>query len=94
VDPAEAGRNEVHVYLSERSGMPADIAEGVVLRLRRADRDEPVVEREPLDAGPGHWVLVGPELDVPGRWLVEVEAVTDDGPRTSTFEVPVGGRAP
>jgi copper transport protein len=94
VDPAEAGRNEVHLYLSEASGLPADVAEGVLVRLQSPDEARPGVEREPLDAGPGHWVLVGSEIDRPGTWLVEVEASTADGDRTTTFEVPVGGRAP
>jgi copper transport protein len=70
VDPNRAGANEVHLYLLDETGRPVD-ADGVTLRFTMATEEIGPLEREPLVAGPGHWVHVGPELQFPGTWQIE-----------------------
>lgn len=70
VDPNRAGPNEVHVYLLDRTGRPLDADADVSLELTQVDQDIGPIERTPLPAGPGHWVLTGSELVVPGTWEV------------------------
>lgn len=72
VDPNRAGVNEVHVYVLEASGRPArDLGQELTLRFTKPDEDIGPIERRAQPAGPGHWLHVGPELSIPGRWVVE-----------------------
>lgn len=81
VDPAQAGANEIHVYLfSRRDGRPYDRVKelGVALNL-------PEKQLGPLDpridrAGPGHYVARRALIALPGDWEVDVSA------RVSEFE--------
>lgn len=94
VDPNRAGRNELHVQgfgpgtgFGEWTG-----EEELVLRFSNPARDVAPVEREPLVAGPHHWVHTGRELAFPGRWAIEMELRIDDFERrTATVQVDVGG---
>lgn len=81
VDPNRVGANEIHLYLLGTSGRPQDIAESVALELEHPALDIGPITREPLLAGPGHYVLAGPELSVPGRWRLTIVA------EVSRFEV-------
>lgn len=73
VDPNRAGRNEIHLYLLGDTGRPVDVAESVSLRLSQPDLDIGPIERDAILAGPGHYLLAGPELSVPGRWEITVD---------------------
>jgi copper transport protein len=73
VDPNRAGTNEIHLYLLGDTGRPVDVAESVTMRLVQPDLDIGPIEREPLISGPGHYVLTGPELSVPGRWEITTD---------------------
>ncbi|CAN5125975.1 copper resistance protein CopC [soil metagenome] len=73
VDPNRSGRNEIHLYLLGDTGRPVDVAESVSLRLVQPDLEIGPLTREPILAGPGHYILAGPELSVPGRWQITVE---------------------
>lgn len=88
VDPNRAGANEIHLYLLDATGRPAGEVEDVRLRLSKPDDDIGPIEREPLVAGPGHWVLSGRELSLPGDWVVEV-VVGVDRFTEETVRVPV-----
>lgn len=77
VDPNVAGANEVHVYVLDRTGRPARDLDGVRMRLAMPERDIGPIEREPFPAGPGHWVLSGRELSIPGSWAIEVVVEID-----------------
>jgi copper transport protein len=91
VDPARPGRNEVHLYLLDEAGRPADIAQEVEVRFSLPGAEIGGLAREPMRAGPGHYLQVGSELSIAGRWEVEVRVlVSDFDLRTVTAEVPVG----
>lgn len=74
VDPNRVGLNEVHMYLIDATGRPADFAEEVVVRLEMPSKDIGPIERAPEKAGPGHWILTGRELSISGEWRIEVVA--------------------
>lgn len=88
VDPNRVGSNEIHLYLLDDTGRPAGDVEDVRLRLSKPTDDIGPIERTPFPAGPGHWVLSGRELSVPGRWVVTV-VVGVDRFTEQTVEVPV-----
>lgn len=88
VDPNRAGANEIHLYLLDRTGRPADDVEDVRLRLTKPADDIGPIERVPFEAGPGHWVLAGRELSLPGEWLVEA-VIGIDRFTEETVEIPV-----
>lgn len=74
VDPNQAGRNAIHVYVFDETGRPVRDLDELRLRLSQPERDIGPIERDPFVAGPGHWQLDGPELSTPGRWEIEVIA--------------------
>jgi putative copper export protein len=78
VDPNRAGTNEVHLYLLREDGRPSDAAREVTLELSLPANDIAPIERTPQVAGPGHWLLTGPELSIPGQWDLEVTARVGD----------------
>lgn len=78
VDPNRAGVNQIHLYLLDEAGRTADIAEQLRLHLRLPSRDIGPVVREPEVAGPGHWILTGPELSIAGRWEIQVAVRVSD----------------
>lgn len=94
VDPARTGQNEIHLYLLDEAGQLADVGEDVTLRLSQAQAGVAPAEVEPFAAGPGHWLHVGRELSLPGRWRIEVVVLVSEFERlTATTEVDIGGRA-
>jgi len=70
VDPNRAGGNEVHLYLLDQTGRPTD-AQDLTLRFTMPAEEIGPIERQPLVAGPGHWVHSGPELQIAGTWRIE-----------------------
>lgn len=97
VDPAQAGFNEIHLYLLDEGGSVADIGDEVTLHMQPpGDGGEPV-RQEATPAGPGHYFHSGTEMSVPGDWTVEVEVeVPGSASPSAAFEVPVaeGGDGP
>nr|WP_274388228.1 CopD family protein [Salsipaludibacter albus] len=77
VDPNRAGANEIHAYVLDDTGRPLDAVEEVRFELTQVDEDIGPIERTPLPAGPGHWVLTGSELVVPGTWQVTTVVALD-----------------
>ena len=73
VDPNRVGVNEIHMYVLGSDGRQADVASDVVVALRQPERDLGPLRRETTRLGPGHFLLSGPELSVPGTWEIEVE---------------------
>jgi len=73
VDPNEVGRNQIHLTASEPAGAPVRVKEmRVLFRM-------PSEDIGPLRAGgrrlaPGHYVVSGRQLSVPGEWVLEVVA--------------------
>ena len=73
VDPGQAGRNEVHVYvLDPANGQPATVAEiAVSATLPSAGVGPLTFEATP--AGPGHVVVPAAEFPLGGDWDVRVD---------------------
>lgn len=93
VDPNRAGFNEIHLYVLDATGRPADAVDDVVLELELPSEDIGPLRREPLVAGPGHWVLSGRELAIPGAWRITVSGRLDQFTRpTATVDVVVNPR--
>jgi copper transport protein len=88
VDPNRAGFNEIHLYLLNETGRPASAVDDVTLELSLPEEGIGPLVREPLVAGPGHWVLAGRELAIPGRWQIDV-VVRVDRFTERTVSVPV-----
>lgn len=74
VDPNRAGTNEIHFYLLSDTGRPAEGVADVGVLLEQTALDIGPIRRTPFFAGPGHWILSGPELSVSGEWSITVEA--------------------
>ena len=84
VDPNRAGRNEIHMYVLTPGGLPALVTGEATLELWPPDAESGPIVREPLVAGPGHFVHSGNELAFPGEWRIVVKV------RESAFEETVG----
>lgn len=92
ISPAQAGFNQIHLYLFDPDGRPADIAESVTLRLSLPAAQLGPITREATRAGPAHFQLDGDDLAVGGTWTIEVVARVDRFTEaTGTTEVPVAG---
>ena len=78
IAPAKAGFNQIHLYLFDPDGRPADIAESVTLAAQPAGgRPRAASPARPSRAGPAHFQLDGNDLAVGGTWTIEVQARVD-----------------
>ncbi len=89
IDPNRAGPNQVHAYLIDPSGRPADLGDGVEFVFSHPDHDVGPIEREPIHAGTGHYLHVGPELAIPGIWEIEVVVSSEFEDTTANVAVTV-----
>jgi len=90
VAPARAGFNQIHLYLFDPDGRPADIAESVTLTLSLPAADLGPITRDAVRAGPAHLQLDGDDLAVAGTWTIDVSARVDRFTEASgSAEVPV-----
>ena len=87
VEPARAGDNTLHVYLTDTDGRPVrfDALEVTVARegipARKLDGVTPI--------SPDHASVYGASLPTPGTWTVDVTTVTLSTTAQFSFEVPV-----
>lgn len=86
VEPAVAGRNEVHVYVLDSGGQPAAVDE-ITLEATLSDLSVGPLALDTLPAGPGHVVASG-ELPLRGTWLMRVDVRQGEFDEWST-EVPI-----
>lgn len=77
VDPARPGRNDVHAYLLDAQGRPDDRFDTAAIELAVPAEDVGPLVREPVRAGPGHFVLVGTDLDLAGDWTLTLTVKPD-----------------
>jgi copper transport protein len=92
VAPARAGLNQVHLYLFDPDGRPADIAESLTLELSLPANGIGPISREAARAGPAHFQLDGSDLAVAGRWRIDLQARVDRfTEETATVEIPIAG---
>lgn len=77
VDPNRAGTNQVHLYLLDASRRPTSDVDEVTVELLQTAEDLGPIVRTPVPAGPGHWILAGNELAIPGPWRITAVVATD-----------------
>lgn len=88
-DPAEAGHNALHFFLTDRSGRPADVAELRVLASLPSERIGPLRFRAERLA-PGHFSVLRAQLAISGDWQLRVEARRGEFESlTQTVSVPI-----
>jgi copper transport protein len=73
VDPAVAGANEIHLYLTDRNGQPTEVAEAAVSATLPSRRIGPL-RLHAHRGGPGHYVVAGARLAIGGDWQLTIEA--------------------
>jgi copper transport protein len=89
VDPAAAGPNQIHLYLTDRAGRPADVAEATVAARLASKRIGPL-RFEAHRLAPGHLTVHGAQLALAGDWQLRVEARRGEFEAlTTTVSVPV-----
>lgn len=89
VDPAVAGSNVMHLYLLDRSGRPATVAE-VRVAASLPDRRIGPLHLRVTPGGPGHAIVPSAQLAIAGTWLVRVEARRGEFEQfTQTIPVPI-----
>lgn len=92
VDPNRVGPNEIHLYVLGADGRQTDVVDTVTVALNQPAQDVGPLRRETTRLGPGHFVLSGPELSVPGTWEITVEVpVSNFDVLTATVPVTVSG---
>jgi copper transport protein len=88
-DPAKAGLNELHLYLLDQSGRPADVAEVRVLATLPSQGIGPL-RFTARHLAPGHFAVLGVQLTIPGDWQFRVEARRGEFDAfTQTVSVPI-----
>ena len=73
VDPNQIGQNEVHLTLTAPSGAPVPVRQLRVLFRMRSEGIGPLVGSG-VRLAPGHFVVQGHQLSVPGEWTLDVVA--------------------
>jgi copper transport protein len=77
IDPARAGTNQVHLYLLDPNGQPAELAESITMVLSLPEADLGPITREAVRAGPAHFQLDGSDFAIAGTWNVDIRARID-----------------
>ena len=89
VDPAAAGANQIHLYLTDRSGQPTNVDEASV-SATLASREIGPIRLAAHPAGPGHFAVHGAQLALAGDWQLRVETRSGEfDAATATVSVPI-----
>jgi copper transport protein len=80
VAPAQSGVNAIHLSYYDPKGRPITISGPVKIALTLPSADIGPISRDPLPAGPGHYILNDANLTPAGLWTITV--IT----RTSEFD--------
>ena len=89
VDPAAAGRNQIHLYLTNQSGQPTDVAEASISATLASRQIGPLRLRAHR-AGPGHFVARGAQLALAGDWQLRIETRRGEfDAATTTISIPI-----
>lgn len=91
VEPARVGLNEMHLYLFDRAdGRQFDATKELTITAELPAKGIAPIELEPSRAGPGHFVVGGAALTVPGDWTVSVTSrVSDFDQYEARLKVPI-----
>jgi len=91
INPNKAGFNQIHVQYIDASGKPADLASSVQMEFTLPAQGLGPITREAPKAGPGHFIVEGSELSIPGTWQIAVVARTSQfSLERTTFQANVG----
>lgn len=91
VDPASPGRNDVHVYLLDERGAPDDRYESASFAFTYPAGDIGPLEREPVQAGPGHFQVIGTDFEIEGEWTLSLTVQEDRfSEEETTLEFTIG----
>jgi copper transport protein len=94
VDPAQTGKNEIHLYVLTRTGWPARVEELSLFASLPSAGIGPF-QFTAAPAGAGHYVSPGADLPVAGIWRLRVEVRRDEFDQfEATASVPIERRAP
>lgn len=74
VDPNRAGQNEVHLFVLTPGGLPALVTGEASIEFYMPAEDIGPIIRPLQVAGPAHFLYIGPELAIPGEWVVTVRS--------------------
>ncbi len=77
VDPAQAGRNDIHIYLFDADDRPDDRYDGAEVSLELPSQGLGPFDRTPVDAGNGHFQLVATDLPLAGEWSMTITVKPD-----------------
>jgi copper transport protein len=77
VDPAIAGRNDIHVYIKTKAGRPDPQYKKATFRLELPSKNIGPLERTPKLYSVGHFRLVGTDLTYAGVWNLTVVVQPD-----------------
>lgn len=86
VEPAQAGTNEIHIYVTDATGNPAPVD---ALEVSAGREGIPARKLAVEQISPDHAVAYGVSLPTPGTWGLDVTTVRVGVPRQFRFEVPV-----
>jgi copper transport protein len=91
VDPAEVGRNEMHVYMFRASdGSQFTGTKELRVRMTLPDKDIGPLAVRPRKAGPGHYVMPATDFGVKGDWQIRFQnRVSEFDQYETTVEVPI-----
>ena len=91
VEPAQAGPNELHLYLFDRAdGRQWDGARTLTVRAALPAEGIDPIELATRPAGPGHYVIAGAPLAPAGKWVIDAVArVSEFDEHRARFVVPV-----
>jgi copper transport protein len=91
VDPAELGRNEMHLYIFRSSdGTQFNGTKQLRIRYRLPDKNVGPLAARPTKAGPGHYVVPAMDFGIKGDWDVKFTGrVSEFDQYETTFEVPI-----
>ncbi len=91
VDPAELGRNEMHLYLFRaRDGTQFNGTKELRIRMTLPSKDIGPLAARPVKAGPGHYVVPATDFGVKGDWELRFTGrVSEFDQYETTVEVPI-----
>ncbi len=90
VDPAVAGRNQIHLYLTNQAGQPTDV-DAAMVSATLPSREIGPLRLRAQRAGPGHFTVRGANLALAGHWQLRVETRRGEfDAATATVSVSVG----
>jgi len=88
VDPAVAGSNEIHLYLTDRSGQTTDVDQATV-SATLASRQIGPLRLTTQQLAPGHYAVEGAQLALAGDWQLRVATRRAGRADAATVSVPI-----